>query len=104
MWHSQGLGQRKSIPVQQNLDLFQGETEELERDDLLQARQTGRPVETVARGSPRRRQQAESIIMMERLDRDAGQFGELCTWYSMLNRLPRFEILAPDPGSESSTI
>jgi hypothetical protein len=69
--------QRQRIALEDGADLFQRDAERLESDDLLQSRQVRRGIGAIAGRRSCRLQQAEPVVVMQRLDGDAGERGEL---------------------------
>ncbi len=71
------IHQRNGFPIEQRPDLLQRNANEAQRDNLLQAFQIPLDVGAITRLGPRRLQQTQPVIMMQRTYGDAGQFSEL---------------------------
>ena len=75
--HSQGVGQREGVAIEQGLDLLQRDAEKLERHDLLQPLQIVQAVEPIAGTVAPGLQEPEPVIVVQGADRDPGQLSEL---------------------------
>jgi hypothetical protein len=62
---------------QQLADPAQRQAERSQRQDLPQSREIARRVDAIARRRPRRLQQADAVVVVQRLDGHARQRGEL---------------------------
>ncbi len=68
--------QWERLAVEQRADILQRKSNGLERENLLEPDEISRRIDAIARVRPAWPKQADAIVVMERLDRDAGQFGE----------------------------
>ena len=75
--HTQGVAQGVGVAVQHGLDPLQGDTDELERNDLLQSLQVARAVEAVTRLGAARPEQAEPVVVVQRPHGNSGEPGEI---------------------------
>ena len=73
---SQDVGKLTGVLVEHPLDLLQGQADELQGDDLLEALEVRLGVEPVPGRAAPRLQQRQPIVMMERPDGDSRQLGE----------------------------